>query len=90
MIDTIRELEEFGAEVDVHDPWVDPKEAKAEFGIDMVSSPEEGSYDGILLAVAHKQFRQAGAQNLRKLGRTNHVLYDLKYVLPESESDLRL
>ncbi|WP_299792846.1 Vi polysaccharide biosynthesis UDP-N-acetylglucosamine C-6 dehydrogenase TviB [uncultured Marivita sp.] len=90
VIDTIRELEEFGAEVDVHDPWVDPKEAKAEFGIDMVSSPEEGSYDGILLAVAHKQFREAGAQNLRKLGGTNHVLYDLKYVLPESESDLRL
>jgi UDP-N-acetyl-D-galactosamine dehydrogenase len=90
VIDTIRELEEFGAEVDVHDPWVDPKEAKAEFGIEMVSSPEEGAYDGILLAVAHKQFREAGAQNLRKLGRTNHVLYDLKYVLPESESDLRL
>ena len=90
VIDTIRALEEFGVVVDVHDPWVDPKEAQTEFDIDMVTTPDEGAYDAVLLAVAHSQFREAGAKKLRSYGRTGHVLYDLKYVLPIGDSDLRL
>nr|WP_309502620.1 Vi polysaccharide biosynthesis UDP-N-acetylglucosamine C-6 dehydrogenase TviB [uncultured Roseovarius sp.] len=90
VIDTIRELEEFGVNVDVHDPWVDPEEARAEFGIQMVAKPDEGAYDAILLAVAHTQFRDAGVAELRKYGRDGHVLYDLKYVFPAGDSDLRL
>ncbi|WP_458722313.1 Vi polysaccharide biosynthesis UDP-N-acetylglucosamine C-6 dehydrogenase TviB [Shimia sp. W99] len=90
VIDAIKELEEFGVEIDVHDPWVDPKEALDEFNIKMVSRPELSAYDGILLAVAHKQFRDAGADGLRKFGRPGCVLYDLKHVLPAADSDLRL
>jgi UDP-N-acetyl-D-galactosamine dehydrogenase len=90
VIDTIRRLEEFGVAVDVHDPWVDPKQARIEFGIDMVDSPDAGAYDAILLAVAHTQFKDTGARELRKYGRTGHVLYDLKYVLQAGESDIRL
>jgi UDP-N-acetyl-D-galactosamine dehydrogenase len=90
VIDTIRSLEEFGVKVDVHDPWVDPEEALGAFGINMVESPDESTYDGILLAVAHNQFRDCGAGELRKYGRAGHVLYDLKYVLSAGDSDLRL
>ena len=90
VIDTIRELEEFDVAVDVHDPWPDTQEAKAEFGIDLVASPAKGAYDAILLAVAHTQFRDVGAAQLREYGRPGHLLYDLKYVLPESDSDIRL
>jgi len=90
VIDAIRKLEEFGINVDVHDPWVDPEEAQAELGVSMVDTPEENSYDAILLAVAHSQFRDSGEQELRKYGRDGHVLYDLKYVLAVDDSDLRL
>jgi len=90
VIDAIRELEDYGVAVDVHDPWADPAEAQAEFGFDLVATPEKGAYDAILLAVAHSQFRDAGAAKLREFGRPGHLLYDLKYVLPAEESDLRL
>ena len=90
VIDAIRELEEFGVSVDVHDPWSDPQQARDEFGIELVNSPEKSTYDAILLAVAHEQFRKAGAAALRRFGRAEHVLYDLKYIVPKEDSDLRL
>lgn len=90
IIDFVRELEEYGAVVDVFDPWVDPVEAKAEYGISPVSEPEKDAYDGIVLAVSHQEFLEMGEKEIRALGRPVHVLYDIKYVLPASESDLRL
>jgi UDP-N-acetyl-D-galactosamine dehydrogenase len=90
VIDLLRELEDFGAVVDVYDPWVDPDEARAEFGIEMITKPSEGTYDAIVLAVAHAEFKEAGAGQLRRYGCTGHVLYDLKHILPAADSDLRL
>ncbi len=90
VIDVVRELEEFGATVDVHDPWVDPDEARAEFDIDVVTEPDGGTYDAVVLAVAHAEFKEAGSAALRRYGRDVHVLYDLKHVLSSAESDLRL
>lgn len=55
-----------------------------------VSEPRPGAYDGIVLAVAHDQFRKLGAKAIRGFGRDPHVLYDLKYLLPPESSDLRL
>jgi UDP-N-acetyl-D-galactosamine dehydrogenase len=90
VVDVIDELKEYGAVVDVHDPWADAAEAKHEYGLDLVTAPEAETYDGILLAVAHQEFRQMGLPAIRGLGRSAHVLYDLKYVLTSDESDLRL
>ncbi|MGC9419094.1 MAG: Vi polysaccharide biosynthesis UDP-N-acetylglucosamine C-6 dehydrogenase TviB [Rhodovulum sp.] len=90
VIDVIRELADYGARVDVWDPWIDPAEAQAEYGIAPIKQPEEGTYDGIVLAVAHDEFRAMGAAGIRALGRTPHVLYDLKHVLARHEADLRL
>lgn len=90
VIDIIQELSEYGVQVDVHDPWVDPQEAEQEYGIALVDAPEAGCYDAVIVAVAHEQFREMGAQGIRQLGRPEHVLYDLKYVLGRDESDLRL
>lgn len=56
VIDLIRELRDYGAEVDVHDPWVDPAEARRAFGIDMVAAPAPDTYDAVVLAVAHAEF----------------------------------
>ncbi|CAM3638218.1 Vi polysaccharide biosynthesis UDP-N-acetylglucosamine C-6 dehydrogenase TviB [Bordetella sputigena] len=90
IVDIVRELSEYGVEVDVYDPWVDPAEARAEYGIDPVAAPRDGCYDGIVLAVAHRQFAELGAARIRAYGKPEHVLYDLKYVLQPEESDLRL
>jgi UDP-N-acetyl-D-glucosamine/UDP-N-acetyl-D-galactosamine dehydrogenase len=89
VIDLIAELREYGIIVDVHDPWVDVTEAQREYGIAPIAWPQEGAYDGVVLAVAHTEFTALGAQGLRKLGREDHVLYDLKYVLPADQSDIR-
>ncbi len=90
VIDVIRELEDYGASVDVHDPWVEAEEARAEYSIDMVGAPNKGVYDAMVLAVAHGDFREIGAQTVREYGRDAHILYDLKHVFPATESDLRL
>ena len=90
VIDVISELREYGMVVDVHDPWVDAGEAKREYGLDLNSNPMTGTYDAVILAVAHEQFKGYGAAGFRALCGPDHVLYDLKYLLNANEVDMRL
>lgn len=90
IIDIVKELEEYHVDVDVYDPWVDPNEARHEYGISIIESPKSAEYDAIILAVAHEQFKQMSIKEIRQLGKQEHVLYDLKYVLAQHESDIRL
>lgn len=90
IVDIAHELAEYNICVDVYDPWVDPTEAMHEYGIQPILSLEAGTYDAIILAVAHQQFLDMGAAKIRALGKPQHVLYDLKYLLQQHESDLRL
>jgi len=90
IVDIVNELRDYNVEVDVYDPWVDAAEAQHEYGLTPVNSPKAGAYDAIVLAVAHEQFVEMGAERIREFGKPNNVLYDLKYVLTPQESDLRL
>ena len=90
IIDIVHELQDYHIQADVYDPWVDVSDAEHEYGITPVEALENGQYDAVILAVAHEQFKEMGAEAIRALGKANHVLYDLKYVLSRSESDLRL
>lgn len=90
IIDIVRELQDYGCVVEVADPVVLSEEVEHEYGIRLTQDPEPGAYDGIVLAVAHKEFRAMGAATIHALGRADHVVYDLKYLLPAAESDLRL
>lgn len=90
VIDIISELSEYGIVPDVFDPWVDTAEAQHEYGITPVQQVIAGSYDAVILAVAHQQFKALGVDGIRAYGKDNHVLYDLKYVLSAQESDIRL
>lgn len=90
IIDIVKELKEYHIDVDVYDPWVSPIEAESEYGITPVPTLNAQTYDAVILAVAHQQFKGMGADAIRALGKESHVLYDLKYVLDQSESDLRL
>ncbi|OTG86687.1 Vi polysaccharide biosynthesis protein VipA/TviB [Acinetobacter sp. ANC 4558] len=90
VIDIVKELQEYHIDVDIYDPWVDASEAEQEYGIRTIDELQQGSYDAVILAVAHQQFIELGATEIQALGKLNHVLYDLKYVLTQSESDIRL
>ncbi len=90
MLDIVSVLETYGVTVDIHDPWVNPEEAKQEYGVELVKQPQPDHYDAIIIAVAHSQFKEYGLDTLRGWGRETHVLYDLKYLFDQSETDLRL
>ncbi len=90
VVDIVSELKEYGMDADIYDPWVDPKEAQDEYGINPVQIPKAGEYDAVIIAVAHNEFRALGAQGIRAYAKPVSVLYDLKYVLSSEEADIRL
>ncbi|MEE8387800.1 MAG: Vi polysaccharide biosynthesis UDP-N-acetylglucosamine C-6 dehydrogenase TviB [Acidiferrobacterales bacterium] len=90
VIDIINEFASYYASVDVYDPWVNPEEAQAEYGILPVQDPVKGKYDAIIVAVGHKQFLEMGVTAIRALGRQDCILFDVKYILPKESVDGRL
>ncbi len=90
VVDVIKALRGYHVQVDVHDPWVSAKHAKHEYGLDLVENPEAGTYDAVILAVAHQQFADMGVAGLRALGKPGAVLFDVKQVLPRDAVDGRL
>ena len=90
IVDIVKELGEYNIQADVYDPWVDVAEAQHEYGLTPIDAPRQGAYDAIIVGVAHEQFKAMGADAIRARGKKEHVIYDLKYVLPRNAADLRL
>jgi UDP-N-acetyl-D-galactosamine dehydrogenase len=90
VVDVVRELTKNGAEVDIYDPWADNAELKHEYGLRLTRSLQPKRYDAAVVAVAHKEFRELGAEGVRKLCKKSHVLYDIKLVFPAAQVDGRL
>lgn len=82
VVDIVAELRSYNANVHIHDPWVSAKEAKDEYGLDLVAEPEAGKYDAVILAVSHREFIAIGADGIRALGKPGAVVFDVKRVLP--------
>ncbi|MET0068619.1 MAG: Vi polysaccharide biosynthesis UDP-N-acetylglucosamine C-6 dehydrogenase TviB [Candidatus Thiodiazotropha sp.] len=90
VVDIVSEFEDYGAQVDVYDPWVSAEEAEQEYGLQPITDLKEGEYDAVILAVAHREFQQMGADKIRALCKENGVLFDVKNVLPVDAVDARL
>ena len=90
VVDVIQELSGFHCNVDVYEPWIDKEGSIREYGITLVEQLEPGKYDAVIIAVAHHQFKAMGITAIRALGKKNHVLYDIKYILPAENVDGRL
>ncbi len=90
VVDIIEELQSYGISVDVHDPHADPAAAEAEYGLSLSSSPQDGNYDAVVLAVAHQEYKDADPSTFRAYGKPNSVVFDIKSCLPRDASDLRL
>ena len=89
VLDVVDELSQFGAEVDVYEPWAEA-EALADLRINAVAAPLPNGYDGIVLAVAHEEFKDYSAEDIEAMRKPNSVVYDLKYIWPAEACDLRL
>ena len=90
VVDLVAEFESFNCHVDVYDPWVDKQEAEEEYGITPIEEPLTGSYDAVILAVAHDEFKELGAERVHSYGKDQHILYDTKYLLNRDDVDGRL
>ncbi|KGJ93591.1 Vi polysaccharide biosynthesis UDP-N-acetylglucosamine C-6 dehydrogenase TviB [Colwellia psychrerythraea] len=89
VVDIVSELKEYNINVDIADPWCSNEETQHEYGLN-IEHPKSNYYDAIILAVAHDEFKNLGGENIRRFGKDNHILYDLKYLLPKDEVDMRL
>ena len=104
VIDVIQELESFGCNVDVYDPWADAEEVKNEYNVELIQDPRckmqdarsssprhpvtpSRSYDAIILAVSHNQFKEL---DINELKNGNTVVYDIKAILDKDTVDGRL
>ena len=90
VIDIINELKRFDARVDVYDPWVDADAAEHEYGVRPIKAPKPGTYDAVVLAVAHDEIRKLGIRGIRGLAKKVHVVYDVKYMFGPDQTDGRL
>ena len=90
VIDLVKEFKNLNCKVDVYDPWVNKKHFTNEHKINPIDEPKKGKYDAIILAVAHDEFKLLSENNIRSYGKSNHILYDIKYLLKSNESDGRL
>ena len=91
VVELAREFEQYGAKVDIHDPWADPEQTRHEYGIELLGTlPHQADYDAVLLAVAHDQYRALGIEGVRRLGQPNVVVYDIKSIFPKDAVDGRL
>jgi UDP-N-acetyl-D-galactosamine dehydrogenase len=90
VVDILSELGEYHINVDVYDPWVNPEEAMHEYGVSLIDKPKAEQYDAVIFAVAHHQFKAMSAQEIKALMKSEHVIYDLKYMLDQSLADIRL
>jgi UDP-N-acetyl-D-galactosamine dehydrogenase len=86
-IDIVNELQQFGVQIDVYDPWADEEEVKHEYGLSLVKSLHGKKYSGIVLAVSHSKFKEL---ELNALKQEKAVIYDVKSFLPKNMVDDRL
>ncbi|MDA9355737.1 Vi polysaccharide biosynthesis UDP-N-acetylglucosamine C-6 dehydrogenase TviB [Gammaproteobacteria bacterium] len=90
VVDIVDELKAFEIHVDIMDPWCDPIQAADQYDLVVNKSADEGNYDAVILAVAHDEFKNMGIKSIKKFGKLKSIIYDLKYVLPKDDVDIRL
>ena len=88
--DVVDEFRSYHANVDVHDPWVSAEDARREYDLELVTELVPGTYDAVILAVAHRQFMELGGERIRALGKPGCVVFDVKQALPRELVDDRL
>lgn len=87
VVDLIHEFESYNMSVDVYDPWASFAEVEHEYGIRMITYPENQKYDAVVISVAHNEFKEM-AHNIHKLGKEVHTIMDMKNVLSDNSCEI--
>jgi UDP-N-acetyl-D-galactosamine dehydrogenase len=90
VVDVVNSLEDYNATVDIYDPWVNSEEAYEEYKLTLISEPEGGTYDAVILAVSHDCFKELSIEKIRSFGKEACILFDVKYALPAHSDVQRL
>ena len=90
VFDLVESLQSHGVQVDCYDPWIQPKTNQLQSNISMIDEPKLNYYDGIIVTVAHDEFKEIGIDTIRGWGSNKHILFDLKYIFKAENVDLRL
>ena len=90
VVDIVAELKTYHVDIDIYDPWVDSAEAEHEYGLNTITSLNQGTYDAVIICVGHDQFKSMGAKAIRALCKPDSVLFDVKHILPKADVDARL
>lgn len=83
VIDVIQELQEFGCDIDIYDPWADAKEVKHEYGLELQKNIDASKYEAVVLAVSHGEFKALDLADAK-----DTIIYDIKSILKESDGRL--
>ncbi|MPS74408.1 MAG: nucleotide sugar dehydrogenase [Chryseobacterium sp.] len=87
VIDVVRSLEDYSIDVNVFDPWLNPKEVKETYGLDVMSKAPFKKFEAVILAVPHKEFEHI---NIKNLLTENGIIYDVKGILEKEDNIKRL
>ncbi|MFD2228584.1 Vi polysaccharide biosynthesis UDP-N-acetylglucosamine C-6 dehydrogenase TviB [Alkalimarinus sediminis] len=90
VVDIIEELNTYHANVDIFDPWANSDQVKEEYGYNLIEKPQDDTYDAIILAVSHDQFKEMGTEAIKALGKKESIVYDVKSILDKDIIDSRL
>mgnify|MGYP003858831459 CR=1 FL=1 len=90
VVDVIAELDGFHANIDIYDPWANADDVKAEYGLNLVETPKDGHYDAAVICVSHDQIKAMGIEKIKALCKTEHVIFDVKYLFDKDQVDERL
>ena len=90
VVDILSELADYDTNAHVYDPWVNPEEAMHEYGVELIEQPKKNTYDAVIFAVAHNEFKVMSTSEIKSLMKSEHIIYDLKYMVDQEVSDLRL
>ena len=87
VIDIYNELKEYGVEPHVHDPHASHKDVSAEYGIKLMQTPEEKCpFDGIIIAVKHREYANYSMEYLKGLCNSNASLIDVRGIYRKDEA----
>ncbi len=90
VINVINKLKKLGCIINVHDPYINDQKKINNKKIKMIKKLRPNTYDGIIIAVNHKKFKQYGLKKIKSLAKMKHVIYDLRYAFKKKDIEFRL
>ena len=90
VVDIVNSLKKYTSEIDIYDPWVDPKQVKELYDFDLIDQPKNDYYEAVIIAVSHQEFIDLGGMKIKAFSKENSIVFDVKNTLEKKYSDITL